>query len=112
MCVFASRTGDGAGDIANRFVESLRQIEHFAGRGVEERRNRPAQGFVLRTPGFGGERSLMATEERRCGDDRARVAFFGLQPKSRDGQFVGVADAQHLDPHQFRRNDDGVTAVA
>src|SRR5271165_4839303 len=101
MRVLASRTCDRAGDIANRLVEALRQIEHFAGRGVEERRNRPAQGFVLCTPGFDCESSLMATEEWRCGDDRARVAFFGLEPKPRDGQFIGMADAQHLDPHQL-----------
>jgi len=54
----------------------------------------------------------MTAEKRHGCDGRARVAFFGLQPKSRDGQFVSVADAQHLDPDQFRRNHDGVTAVA
>ena len=54
----------------------------------------------------------MAAEDGRRGDGRARVAFFGLQPKPRDGQFIGMADAQHLDPHQFRRDHDGVAAVA
>ena len=40
------------------------------------------------------------------------MAFFGLQPKPRDGQFICMADAQHLDPHKFRRDHDGVAAVA
>ena len=112
MRVLASRTCDRAGDFANRLVEALQQIEHFAGRGIEERRNRPAQGFVLCIPEFDCERSLMAAEKWRRNDCRARVALFGLQPKPRDGQFIGMADTQHLDPHQFRRNHDSVPAVA
>ena len=112
MRVLASRTCDRAGDIENRLVEALRQIEYFAGRGVEERRNRPAQGFVLCTPEFDCESSLMAAEKWRRNYCWARMAFFGLQPKSRDGQFIGMADAQHLDPHQLRRNDDGARFAA
>ena len=112
MRVLAFQAGDRTADTAKCLIELLRQVEHFAGRGVEERRNRSAQGFVLRIPELDCERSLMAAEKWRRDDCRARVTFFGLQPKPRDGQFIGMADTQHLDPHQFRRNDDGVTAVA
>ena len=112
MRVLASRTCDRAGDFANRLVEALRQIEHFAGRSVEVRRNRPAQAFFLRIPEFDCERSLVAAEKWRRNNCWARMAFFGLQPKPCDGQFIGMAYAQHLDPHQFWRDHDGVAAVA
>ena len=92
MRVLASRTCDRAGDFANRLVVALRQIEHFAGRGIKGRRNRSAQGLVLCIPEFDCERSLMATEEWRRDDCRARVAFFELEPKPRDGQFIGMAE--------------------
>ena len=89
MRVLASRTCDRAGDFANRLVEALRQVEHFASRCIESRRDRSAQDLVLRIPDFGSERSLMSAEDGRSGDGRTRVAFFGLQPKPRDGQFIG-----------------------
>ena len=93
MGVLASQAGDRAGDLANGFFKAIGQIEQLASRGIEDRRNRPAQGLVLRIPEFNGKRSLVATEDWRRGDCRARVAFDGLQSKPRDGQFVGVADA-------------------
>ena len=40
--VLASQAGDSSGDLANRFDKAIRQVEHLAGCGQEDRRNSPA----------------------------------------------------------------------
>jgi len=64
MRVLASRTCDGAGDIANRLVEALRQIEHFASRGKEDRRNSSTEALF----------SAFQSSTASVPDDRGKVA--------------------------------------
>jgi len=111
MRVLASRTCDRAEIL--RIASSKRSGRSSTSPAQCRSPAQPSRAaFVLCIPEFDCERSLMAAEKWRRNYCWARMAFFGLQPKPCDGQFIGMAYAQHLDPHQFWRDHDGVAAVA
>src|ERR1700733_4240606 len=62
MCVPASEAGERACNFLDSFVEYLRELLHFAGRCVEDRRERAAKFSMFFLPQFNGQRALMTAK--------------------------------------------------